>query len=319
MRIEAPMLRILPVALCVLSPSLATGQSPQASPVGRTRIVLLGTGNPASDPDRSGPATAIVVNDTPYLVDLGPGVIRRAKAAVIERGITALEPTNLRIAFVTHLHSDHTVGYPDLIFSPWTLGRRVPIDVYGPSGFSAMTSHLLEAYRVDIETRTNVDGNQHDFPEGHKVNAHEIRAGVVYRDANVTVTAFPTKHAMESYGYRFDTADRSVVISGDTNPTQATIDACHCCDVLIHEVNTLESLAKANPRFQAFAAKYHTSTEQLAELAGKAKPRLLVLYHHSIAWRPGISATASTPDVLYREMADRYSGQFVIGRDLDVY
>ena len=260
-----------------------------------------------------------MVNDTPYLVDFGPGVIRRAKAAVIERGITALEPTNLRVAFVTHLHSDHTVGYPDLIFSPWTLGRRVPIDVYGPAGLKAMTSHLLEAYRVDIETRTNTDGNQHEFPEGHKAQAHEIRAGVVYKDANVTVTAFPTKHAMESYGYRFDTADRSIVISGDTSPTQATIDACRGCDVLIHEVNTLESLSKREARFQAFAAKYHTSTAQLAELAGQAKPRLLVLYHHSIALRPGVAASASTPGELLREISARYSGQFVVGRDLDVY
>jgi len=283
------------------------------------KVVLLGTGNPAADPDRSGPATAIVVNDTPYLVDIGPGVVRRAKAAVIERGIAALEPTNLRVAFVTHLHSDHTVGYPDLIFSPWTLGRRVPIDVYGPTGIAAMTSHLMQAYRVDIETRTNADGNQHDFPEGHKVIAHEIRPGVVYKDANVTVTAFATKHAMESYGYRFDTAGRSIVISGDTSPTQATIDACRGCDVLIHEVNTLEALSKRNPRFRAFAAKYHTSTEQLAELATKAKPRLLVLYHHSIALRPGVAPNTSTPDQLYTEMSARYSGQFVIGRDLDVY
>jgi ribonuclease BN (tRNA processing enzyme) len=282
-------------------------------------VVLLGTGNPAADPDRSGPATAIVVNDTPYLVDFGPGVVRRAKAAVIERGVTALEPTNLRVAFVTHLHSDHTVGYPDLIFSPWTLGRRVPLDVYGPPGLAAMTSHLLEAYRVDIATRTNADGNQHDFPDGHKVNAREIRPGVVYKDANVTVTAFPTKHAMESYGYRFETADRSIVISGDTNPTQATIDACRGCDVLIHEVNTLESLARRDARFQAFAAKYHTSTEQLAELAAKARPRLLVLYHHSITLRPGIAPTSSTPGELLREMSARYSGQFVIGRDLDIW
>lgn len=322
MRIDAaPLrpLRILVVAAGILTIPLAAEQQLPTTSVRQTRIVLLGTGNPAADPDRSGPATAIVVNDTPYLVDFGPGVIRRAKAAVIERGIAALEPTNLRVAFVTHLHSDHTVGYPDLIFSPWTLGRRVPIDVYGPTGIKAMTSHLLDAYRVDIETRTNPDGNQHDFPEGHKVNAHEIHAGVVYKDANVTVTAFATKHAMESYGYRFDTPDRSIVISGDTNPTQATIDACRGCDVLIHEVNTLESLSKRDATFQAFAAKYHTSTEQLAELAGKAKPRLLVLYHHSIAWRPGVTPSASTPDELLREISARYSGQFVIGRDLDVY
>src|SRR5688572_23817414 len=135
-----------------------------------TRVVLLGTGNPAADPDRSGPATVVVVNGTPYLVDFGPGVVRRAKAAALERSIPALEPVNLRVAFVTHLHSDHTVGYPDLIFSPWVLGRRVPIDVYGPTGTKAMTSHILEAYSVDIETRTNEDGNQHDFPDGHKAN-----------------------------------------------------------------------------------------------------------------------------------------------------
>ena len=312
-------MRALAAAVAMVAAPLAAAEHTQPNPAAHTRVVLLGTGNPAADPDRSGPATAIVVNGTPYLVDFGPGVIRRAKAAVIERGITALEPTNLRVAFVTHLHSDHTVGYPDLIFSPWTLGRRVPLEVYGPTGIKAMTSHLLEAYRADIETRTNPDGNQHEFPDGHKANAHEIRAGVVYKDANVSVTAFATKHAMESYGYRFDTADRSIVISGDTNPAQATIDACRGCDVLIHEVNTLESLAKRDARFQAFAAKYHTSTAQLAELAAKAKPRLLVLYHHSIALRPGVTATASTPDALLREMSTRYSGQFVIGRDLDVY
>jgi ribonuclease BN (tRNA processing enzyme) len=303
------------ISLLVAPPAIAQPTAAKRT----TKVVLLGTGNPAADPDRSGPATAIVVNDVPYLVDFGPGVIRRAKAAVIERGVGALEPTNLRVAFVTHLHSDHTVGYPDLIFSPWTLGRRTPIEVYGPAGLASMTDNLMEAYRVDIETRTNEHGNQHEFPDGRKVNAHEIRAGVVYKDPNVTVTAFATKHAMESYGYRFETADRSIVVSGDTNPAQATIDACNGCDVLIHEVNTLETLAKRDARFQAFAAKYHTSTAQLAELATKARPRLLILYHHSIALRPGVAATASTPDALYSEMSSRYSGQFVIGRDLDVY
>ena len=205
------------------------------------------------------------MNDTAYLVDFGPGVIRRANAA-FEKGITALEPTNLRVAFVTHLHSDHTVGYADLIFTPWTIGRRVPLEVYGPKGIKAMTYHLLEAYRVDIETRTNPDGNQHDFPAGHTRECARDRAGVVYKDANVTVTAFATKHAMESYGYRFDTPDRSIVISGDTNPTQATIDACRGCDVLIHEVHTPAWRATRPERFQRFAEKYHTSTPQLAEL-----------------------------------------------------
>ncbi len=124
-----------------------------------------------------------------------------------------------------------------------------------------MTDHVLEAYRADFETRTKDRGlyTVGAFPEGHAVNAHEVRAGVVYKDANVTVTAFATKHAMESYGYRFDAPDRSIVISGDTNPTQATIDACNGCDVLIHEVLTLEWLAK-RPDFHAYAAQHHTTS-----------------------------------------------------------
>ena len=166
----------------------------------QTQVVLLGTGTPPADPDRSGAATAIVVNDTPYLVDFGAGVVRRAKSAVVDRGVAALDPVKLRVAFVTHLHSDHTVGYPDLILTPWVLGRRVPLEVYGPRGIAHMTEHVMEAYREDFATRTK-DRNLYTvgaFPEGHAVNAHEIKPGVVYKDANVTVTAFATKHAMDA-------------------------------------------------------------------------------------------------------------------------
>ena len=109
------------VLLAMLAAPPANGQPPPSAP--QMKVVLLGTGTPAANPDRSGPATAIVVNDTAYLVDFGPGVVRRAQAAARALGLKALEPTSLRVAFVTHLHSDHTVGYPDLIFTPWTLGR----------------------------------------------------------------------------------------------------------------------------------------------------------------------------------------------------
>jgi ribonuclease Z len=291
--------------------AITPGSSAQPPPNSslRTQVVLLGTGTPAADPDRFGPATAIVVNDTAYLVDAGAGVVRRAAAAAREHSIKALQATNLGIVFLTHLHSDHTVGLPDLIFSPWTLGRRTPLEAYGPPGTTEMMKHLLEAYRVDIETRTNPNGNQREFPQGHNVNAHEVHTGVVYKDANVTVTAFLTKHAMESYGYRFDTPDRSIVISGDTNPTEATVNACHGCEVLVHEVSSIAWLATRPPSFQAFAAKYHTTTTQLAELANRAKPKLLVLYH----------LQAASPQQALAEMSGQYSGKVVVGRDLDVY
>jgi ribonuclease BN (tRNA processing enzyme)/pimeloyl-ACP methyl ester carboxylesterase len=299
----------------------------------RTRVVLLGTGTPIPDPDRSGPATAIVVDDRAYLIDFGPGIVRRAEAAALKREIPAVEPRNLKVAFLTHLHSDHTGGYSDLILGGWTSGRTVPLEVYGPTGLQLMTEHILQAYRVDIETRTNPDGPMRDAgrsPEGWKVNAHEIKAGVIYKDEKVTVTAFATKHAMESYGYRFDTPDRTIVISGDTNPVEGTIDACNGCDVLIHEAQPLELLVRMPKSIQSFVAKYHTTTEQLAALANMAKPKLLVIYH-TISFPPGIApprllppkggaeALYASPEMLQKEIGSRYSGKFVIGKDLDVY
>jgi len=295
----------------------------------RTKVVLLGTGTPVPDPDRSGPATAIVVDDRAYLVDFGPGVVRRAAAAALT-GIRAVEPGNLKVAFVTHLHSDHTAGYSDLILTGWTSGRTTPLEVYGPSGLQSMTEHILQAYRIDIETRTNPDGNQRRFPDGSKVNAHEIKPGVIYKDDKIKVTAFATKHAMESYGYRIETPDRSIVISGDTNPVEETVKACNGCDVLVHEAQPLELLAKMPDSIQSFVAKYHTTTEQLAELASKAKPKLLVVYH-TVSFPPGIApprllppkagadALYASPEMLQKEIGSRYSGKFVIGKDLDVY
>ena len=314
-------LLLLAAASCLIGARAADAQSLPA-PATKTRVVLLGTGTPPADPDRSGPATAIVVNDTPYLVDFGAGVVRRAKAAVAERGITALEPANLRVVFLTHLHSDHTIGYPDLILTPWVLGRKVPLEVFGPPGIKELTAHIQAAYGADIETRSKhfAEGlySIGTFPGGHEVNAHEVKPGVVYKDANVTVTAFATSHAMPSYGYRFDTADRSIVISGDTGPTQAVVDACNGCDLLIHEVLTHGWLAK-RPDFHRYAARFHTTSTQLADLASRAKPRLLVLHHASIAWRPVVDSQRSRPEELLDEMMMHYAGRVVVGRDLDVY
>jgi ribonuclease BN (tRNA processing enzyme) len=319
----------------VLVASAASSQQPASQPPKeraiRTRVVLLGTGTPVPDPERSGPATAIVVDDNAYLVDFGPGVVRRAKAAVFDRHVTALEPANLKVAFVTHLHSDHTAGYPDLILTGWTAGRHTPLEVYGPTGLQSMTEHILQAYRIDIETRTSPGGDQRANPEGWKVNVHEIKSGVIYKDEKVTVTAFPTQHAMQSYGFRFDTPDRSVVISGDTSPMEETIKACNGCDILIHEARAMEMFNKLPAERRSFGAKYHTTSEQLAGLATKAKPGLLIVYHAWISWRPSIEPSGNqpvvlstgglhaSPDVLQREIESQYSGHFVIGQDLDVY
>jgi ribonuclease BN (tRNA processing enzyme) len=227
---------------------------------------------PSASPPRFSPFTAIVVDDSAYLVDFGPGVVRRAKGAVLDRGITQLEPANLKVVFVTHFHSDHTAGYPDLILTGWSSGRHTPLEVYGPIGLQSMTDHILQAYRIDIQTRTNPGGDQRGNQEGWKVNAREIKSGVIYKDAKVTVTAFPTQHAMESYGFRFDTLDRSIVISGDTSPTEETIKACNGCDVLIHEVRTLELFSNLPEERRSFGSKNHTTSDQLAESINQKIP-----------------------------------------------
>jgi ribonuclease BN (tRNA processing enzyme) len=275
-----------------------------------TILVLLGTGTPNADPDRSGPAVAIVTNGTAYLVDFGPGVVRRAAAAE-RKGVAALAVKNLRRAFVTHLHSDHTAGYADLIFTPWVLERDVPLEVYGPPGLKSMTRHLLAAYREDVRVR--LDGLEPANTEGYKVRAHDVRPGVIYRDPNVTVNAFGVRHGSwrHAYGYRFQTADRTIVISGDAAPSESVVAACGGCDVLVHEVYSEAGFRKRRPEWQRYHAAFHTSSRQLGELARRARPKLLVLYHQ-LLWD-------TTPEDLLKEIAEVYPGKVVFGNDLDVF
>lgn len=282
----------------------------QEPPQPRTQIVLLGTGTPNADPERSGPGVAIVVNDTPYLVDFGPGVVRRA-AAANKGGVKGLAVNKLKTAFVTHLHSDHTVGYADLIFTPWTLERKEPLEVFGPRGIKAMTDHVLAAYKADIEIRTK--GLEPSNKTGYKVLAHEIKAGVIYQDANVRVKAFPVKHGSwrEAYGYRFETPDKVIVISGDCTPDENIVQNCKGCDVLIHEVYSTAGFAKRPPEWQKYHSNFHTSSRELADIATKAKPGLLILYHQ-LFW-------GTSEEDLLKEVQAFYKGKVVSGRDLEVY
>jgi ribonuclease BN (tRNA processing enzyme) len=272
-----------------------------------TKIIMLGTGTPRANPDRSGPATAIVVNDRAYLIDFGPGVVRRAAAAAA-KGYPAVDPVNIRVAFLTHLHSDHTAGYPDLMLTPWVFGRT-ELDVYGPKGTEEMTEHLRAAYREDIEIRTK--GIEHRQPL--IVRAHDVKPGVVYKDALVTVKAFAVAHGEwpQAFGYRFETPDRTIVISGDTSPSNEVVANCQRCDVLIHEVQSPTFDVKSMPDWPAYRARYHTTSDELADIANKTKPGLLVLYHNG-------SDEAALQEIL-RDIQRTYHGKVVLSHDLDVY
>lgn len=304
----------LKVIFCVVTtvpfPAHAQQSAPPASS-GGVEIVFLGTGYPAPDANRQGPSLAIVANGKAYLVDVGTGVVRQANSA-FQRGVPALDPAALDIAFLTHLHSDHTLGLPDLILTPWVLRRAKPLELYGPSGTSAMAEHILQAYAEDIRVR--ITGLEGANTTGYKVAAHDVQPGNVYRDANVSVKAFLVKHGIwkEALGYRFDADGKSIVISGDTSPADSVVDACNGCDALIHEVYAGNvGASSGGAEWMQYMKAFHTSALELGEIAAKSHAKMLILTH----W---ILLGNVKEDDMLREIHEKYSGPIVIARDLDV-
>ena len=309
-------MRVLSRLLCTfaLAPTLAAAQT------SRTQIVMLGTGTPIPDPDRAGPAVAIVVDSVAYLFDAGTGVVRRAAAAG-RNGIAAFGPLNktpqsqfaprFDRVFLTHLHSDHTLGLADVIFTPWIQGRRTPLDIYGPPGTSRLVTGILDGNAEDIAERTAASGGP--APGGWKSVVHEIAEGPVFQDSRVTVSAFNVPHAgwKNAFGYRIQTPDRVIVISGDARQNPIIATQCHGCDVLIHEVYSDAGFATVPPMRQAYHAQAHTSATQLGDIATQAKPKLLILYHQLFF--------GSSDDTLLGEVRSKFSGRVVSAKDLDVY
>lgn len=271
-------------------------------------VILLGTGTPVPDPLHQGPSVAITVGGRLFLFDAGPGVVRQMAAA----GLPSRGGPVTRL-FLTHLHSDHTLGYPDLIFTSWVMGRRRALQVVGPPGTRAMTRHLLEAWAQDIEVRTR--GLEREPAEGYRVAVQEVREGVVYDSGNVRVSAFQVPHGTVpvSLAYRLQTPEGAVVISGDTGPSPAIEAASRDADILVHEVYPSGRLAR-EPRpggedWPRYMRSFHTSDRELGAIAGRARPRLLVLYHV-------VRMGASDDELLEGIRAGGFDGPVVLGADL---
>ena len=302
-------IRVLLLILLTTFANLAFAEGPES----KTKVVLLGTGTPNPEPDRSGPAVAIVVNDTAYLVDFGPGIVRRAAAMSPAYGgdIAALDVDRLKVAFLTHLHSDHSAGLPDLILTPWVAGRDEPLELYGPDGIADMAEHIIKAYDADIRYR--LDGLEPANDQGWRVNAHTLEEGVVYVDDNVKVEAFRVRHGTweNAFGFRFTTADRVIVISGDVAPDATVEKHASGADVLIHEVYSDSGFARRDAFWQEYHRTNHTAASELGEMASRAKPGLLVLYH-VLYW-------GSTEETILEEVREHYDGEVAFGHDLDVF
>lgn len=279
------------------------------TPDSGTRVILLGTGMPRPDPEASGPATAVVVDSMVLLFDAGPGVMRRIAAAGLPiNGVTA--------AFITHLHSDHTLGLPDLYLTTWVMGRHQAMRVYGPPGLRAMSDHILAAWREDEEIRTR--GLEREPANGFAVDVQEITGGTVFDSAGVRVTAIPVLHGdwQYAFGYRIDTPDRHIVISGDTRYSSALEEAARDVDLLIHEAYPAVKLVP-EPRpggdsWPAYMRSFHTSDREVGRLAANAHAGMVVLHHL-------VRMGGTDEELLAGVRAGGYRGPVRIGKDLEVY
>jgi ribonuclease Z len=290
--------RILGVALAIvaLDPSGAQGQ--------QIKVTLLGTGCPPAVMNRFGPSTLVEAGDQKFLFDAGRGALQR----LTQLGVRWQDVQGV---FLTHLHSDHVVGFPDLWLTGWLIvpGRHVPLPVWGPSGTSGMMAHLEQAYEYDIRVRLE---NDRAAPEGVKLLSHDIGEEIAYDRGGVKITAFEVDHApvKPALGYRVDYAGRSVVLSGDTRFSENLIRQAQGVDLLVHEVFVPETLQRAGvpPERAKNIVGYHLTPEQAGEVFTRVKPKLAVYSHICMP-------TALEKDLLI-PTRKTYTGPLELGEDL---
>lgn len=301
--------------------SAAAGFAAYTSLVGRvafsrqknsTRVILLGTkGGPrVGEAGRSNPATLVLINDVPYLVDCGYGASKQLITAGV--GID-----RLRYLFITHHHSDHNLEFGTLIYNSWITGIPTHVDAYGPPGLTAMAADFFNYLKFDIDTRIVDEGR----PDPRKlVTTHEFsKPGIVMVNDDVKVSSCLVRHPpiTQSYAYRFDAKDRSVVISGDTAYAPELAEFAKGADVLVHEIMYLpgvEALVRRLPnaqRLREHLLAAHTLPEDVGKIAAQAGVKTLVLSH----FVPGDVASI-TDEQWAQGVRTHFKGRVIVGKDL---
>jgi len=277
----------------------------------RTRLILLGTGGgPRPRVERSASAQVIVVDGAAYVIDCGDGVARQLTAARVPL-------TTLRHIFITHLHSDHVLDYGNLIMLAWAVGLETRLDTWGPPPLAQMTKSMFEMNAYDIKIRIADEGYP---PLAPLVHPHELtRGGTVWTDDKVKVSAALVHHPIvePAFAYRFDTPDRSIVISGDTTASDNLIQLAKGADVLVHEamylpaVDRLAARVPNHPGLKQHLLASHTSAEDAGRVAQEAGVKLLVLSHLVPADDPAV-----TDEMWIAAARVHFRGPVIVGRDL---
>jgi ribonuclease BN (tRNA processing enzyme) len=253
----------------------------------------------------------IVVNDAAYVVDCGDGVARQLVLAGVPL-------PRLRHVFVTHQHSDHNADYGNLLLLAWAAGLRTRVDAWGPPPLDQMTTLFFEMNSYDIRTRIADEGR---VPLQPLIHAHELTsAGLVVENDGVRVTAALVDHppVVPSFAYRFDTPDRSIVISGDTKPSEALVELAREADVLVHDAlydaAAVDRIVAAVPnaaRLKQSILSHHTTAEEAGRIAQRAGVGTLVLSHLIPAEDPLV-----TEEMWIDAARMHFDGTVVVGKDL---
>jgi len=296
----------------LLSAEIETRQGPSAAELSEpTRVIVLGTGTPIPDARRAGASIAIIHKGEAYLFDVGAGSIRNATVARYKYDIPSLYPSQICCVFITHMHSDHTLDFPELAYTMWWR-RRAGLLSWGPTGMVRMVRGLTEMMGPDTDVRTR--GSQPlPNPTGNVVTVIEIEEGIVFKKDDLVVEAFKVNHGniKPAFGYKITTADKSIVISGDTAYSETLAEKAKGVDLLFHEVISELGLMKNSPFWQNYHKNAHTTSVDVGRIASKAQPKKLVLYHGLYYGTPEASVIDEVKSV--------FEGEVILANDLDVF
>ena len=310
MKFHHKLLTMLALTMLWLGAAMAQVTPPPPVTPTEFRVTLLGTGSPTPDMRRFGPGVLVQAGGKTLLIDCGRGTTQR----LLQAGLRLGQVDGL---FLTHLHSDHIVGIPDLWLTGWLetnyAQRNGPFVVYGPAGTKGLMDGLIKAYDWDIKARI---ADQNLKPENIRVEATDFKPGVIYDQGGVKVTAIEVDHGellKPAFGFRVDYAGRSVTISGDTRFSENLIDKAMGSDLLIHQVAAVREALLASPVIKVILS-HHTRPDEAGTVFSRVKPKLAVYYHFVLLGTPAIPAVTEK-EVL--EMTRKtYSGPLLIGEDL---